>query len=278
MTDHAIATPQFDCQVFGTFQVRVHGVPAQVGGPKQRLLLAVLLCRANSVVRTPELIDALWGAAPPRTVHKNIQVCVSKLRKIFGDRLSRCGRGYQLRMAPAECDLLRFGQLVTAARRALMDGSTATAADLFTQGVALWSAPPFAGVDCEGDLEAELERWYETYLAAVEDWAELLLDRGEWYPVLDRLGALVRQHPLRERLAATWMRALVPAGRRSEALAHYDVVRRKLSAELGLEPSDALRLLYQQLLRGESWETSVTAASGSGWSDRSRANAAWLSL
>lgn len=243
MTGQSQTARRFECRVFGPLEVRVDGVRAELGGPKQRQLLAVLLCGANSVVPVPVLIDRLWGETPPRTVRKNLQVCVSKLRKIVGDRLTRCGPGYRLLLDTDECDLLRFGRLVAVGRQALLAGSVGVAGKLLGEGVALWSAPPFADFPEES---VELDPWWERYLAAVEDWAELRLDGGEWFEVIDRLGTLVRVHPLREWLAAAWMRALAMGGRASEAVAHYDVVRRALSAELGLAPSDSLRGLYQR--------------------------------
>ena len=36
--------------ILGPLEVRLDGAPAQIGGPKQRALLAMLLCNANRVV------------------------------------------------------------------------------------------------------------------------------------------------------------------------------------------------------------------------------------
>ncbi len=52
--------PVIECRTFGAFSVISGGISADTGGPKQRLLLALLLCRAGSVVGVGELIDALW--------------------------------------------------------------------------------------------------------------------------------------------------------------------------------------------------------------------------
>ena len=52
-----------------------------LGGPKPRALLAVLLVYANQVVSTDRLVDELWGQAPPPTARNLIQVYVSRLRR-----------------------------------------------------------------------------------------------------------------------------------------------------------------------------------------------------
>ena len=55
------------------------------GPGKQRSLFALLLLHANEIVSTDRLIDALWGATPPPTAAKTVQVYVSRLRKELGD-------------------------------------------------------------------------------------------------------------------------------------------------------------------------------------------------
>ena len=65
----------------------------------------------------------------------------------------------------------------------------------------------------------------------------------------DRLiEALVREHPLRERLRGQLMLALYRSGRQAEALETYQQGRRHLSEELGLEPGEALKDLQHRIL------------------------------
>jgi len=63
-----------------------------LGPLKQRLLLAMLLCRPCTPVSLDLLTETLWDGEPPRTARKNIQVYVSALRGLLdstgaGDRL-----------------------------------------------------------------------------------------------------------------------------------------------------------------------------------------------
>jgi len=52
---------------------------------KQRAVLAVLALRSPRLATTEQLIDALWGTAPPESARNAVQVYVSGLRKLLGE-------------------------------------------------------------------------------------------------------------------------------------------------------------------------------------------------
>ena len=75
-------------RVLGPLEVVDEGRPLELGGAKQRALLAALLLDTGRVVSTDRLIDALWEDDPPETAAKSIQVYVSQLRRVLGrDRI-----------------------------------------------------------------------------------------------------------------------------------------------------------------------------------------------
>jgi DNA-binding SARP family transcriptional activator len=53
----------------------------ELGRPKQRALLAVLLVHANQVVALDRLIEELWGQQPPAQATASLQAYVSNLRR-----------------------------------------------------------------------------------------------------------------------------------------------------------------------------------------------------
>jgi len=129
----------------------------QLGGRKQRALLAVLLLNANQVVSRDRLVDALWGERPPQTASHTLDAYVSRLRKALagsgdgGARLVTQTPGYVLRIAHDQLDLTCFEQLMAdGQRRALDAGEPELAAvKLAASGGAVAAAGPLADLEFE---------------------------------------------------------------------------------------------------------------------------------
>src|SRR5687767_13551033 len=68
-------------RILGPLEVADDGRRVELGGRKQRALLAILLLHANEVVSADKLIDELWGETPPPTAAKTLQAHVSRLRR-----------------------------------------------------------------------------------------------------------------------------------------------------------------------------------------------------
>jgi DNA-binding SARP family transcriptional activator len=99
-------------RILGPLEARSVGRRLELGGPRQRSVLAVLLLRAGEVVPTGALIDEVWGDEPPETAVNLLQGYVSDLRKVLGrDVIATRGRGYAIEIAPSALDLHRFEQL-----------------------------------------------------------------------------------------------------------------------------------------------------------------------
>lgn len=220
-----------------------------LGGVKQRSLLAILLLHANQVVSSDRLIDELWRDAPPATAAKSIQVYVSRLRKELGDgRLSTQAPGYVLHVDSSELDLTRFEQLMREASKA----DARSAAQKLRQALALWRGPALADLAYEPFAQTETARLEELRLAAIEERIDTDLATGRHAELVGELEALVAQHPLRERLRCQLMLALYRSSRQAEALHAYQVARRELSDELGLEPSEELQKLERAILQHDA--------------------------
>jgi DNA-binding SARP family transcriptional activator len=63
--------------LLGPIEVRVYGIPLQLGGPRQRSVLAVLLLERNRIVSTDRLIDLVWGGEAPATAGTALQGHIS---------------------------------------------------------------------------------------------------------------------------------------------------------------------------------------------------------
>jgi eukaryotic-like serine/threonine-protein kinase len=235
-----------DFRLLGPLEVTDGDRAIALGGAKQRALLAVLLLHANEVVPTERLIDELWGAAPPATVAKSVQVYVSRLRRGIGqDRLVTRAPGYLLRVEPSELDVARFERLVAQADAA----DDRAAAPMLREALGLWRGPPLADLAYEAFAQPEIARLDELRLAALERRFDAELAVGAHAALAGELEALARQHPLRERLQAQLMLCLYRCGRQGDALDAFRSTRRALVEELGIEPGRPLRDLQEAILR-----------------------------
>ena len=222
-------------RILGPLEVVEEGRPVELGGQKQRALIAVLLLHANQVVSQDRLVEALWESDPPETAHKALQVHVSGLRKLLGkERLETRPPGYLLRVADDELDLGRFQRLREEGR--------------FTEALALWRGPPLGDFAYDGFAQPEIARLEDQRLACLEERIDQDLDAGCHGALTGELEALVAQHPLRERLRGQLMLALYRSGRQAEALEAYQDVRGVLVEELGIEPWHELRDLHRRIL------------------------------
>jgi DNA-binding SARP family transcriptional activator/tetratricopeptide (TPR) repeat protein len=220
---------------------------------KQRALLAVLLLHANEAVSTDRLIEALWGAEPPETAGKAVQVYISRLRKLLDPQgtplLVTRSPGYALNLTGHELDLHRFERLRADAKQATADADPATAEAKLREALSLWRGPPLADFTFEPFARSEIARLEELYLATLEERIDALLALGRHADIVAELEPLVAEHPLRERLRAQLILAFYRARRQAEALEAYQAARRALVDELGIEPSRELQELERRILR-----------------------------
>jgi DNA-binding SARP family transcriptional activator len=234
-------------RILGPLEIEDRGRAVALGGPKQRALLTALLLTPNRPVSVDRLIDALWPTRPPADAANALQFHVSQLRKLLGDGgvIVTQEPGYLIRVDPDQVDLLRFERLVAEAERA----EAARASRLLTEALDLWRGEPLSDLAGDATSQAEIQRLGATRLAALELRIEADLALGRHAQLVPELEGLVRTHPLHERLSGALMQALYAAGRQADALEVYRTTRRTFVAELGIEPSPALRELEQAILR-----------------------------
>ena len=247
-------------RILGPLEVWREGGSLPLGGLKQRSLLALLLLQANQVVSTDRLVHELWGDEPPGTAVTALHGYVSQLRKLIEPERAAGGEsrvlvtrppGYVLNVGPGQLDLDRFEASVRHAREELVAGRPEPAARDLREAFALWRGAPLADLASEPFAQSAARPLEELWLAALEDRIEADLALGRHREVASELEAVIRNHPLRERLRGQRMLALYRCGRQADALNAYAEARRTLSEELGIEPSSALKQLERDILNQE---------------------------
>ena len=217
--------------ILGPLEVFDEGRRVEIGGHKQRALLASLLLHANEVVSLDRLIDELWGETPPPTAGEDASGSGlaaapgaqrgrgSPRRTCWGARDPRAG--YLLKVEPGQVDADRFQGMLEEARRTRAEGKPEEAAEELRRALALWRGPALADFAYEPFAQTEIARLDELRLTALEERIEADLALGRHAELVGELEALVARHPLRERLRGQLMLALYRSDRQAEALHVY---------------------------------------------------------
>ncbi|MBE8517563.1 AAA family ATPase [Amycolatopsis sp. H6(2020)] len=243
-------------QLLGPLKAWQGETELELGSAHRRTVLAALAMHPDRTVSREELIDAVWGDAPPQSAQGSIYTYVSGLRRALepgrakgegSQLLASIGSGYSLRLDAEAIDVHRFEALREQAQRKHAAGDLRGAREDFDEALGLWHGVPLSGLP--GPFAAaQRARLTEVRLATIERRAEVVLDSGGHTELVAELTALTREHPFRETLRGLLMRALVRAGRRTEAIAVYADVRDRLVESSGTEPGPALRRLHDELL------------------------------
>ncbi len=195
--------------------------------PKPRALLAVLLAARGRPVTVERLLAELWPDGAPSTATATLQMHVSALRKIVGDRVQNAAGGYRLDITRAGFDAAEFEQ---------------------TGDLGLWRGEPYEGVTAGPSVASAAARLAELRLNARRQWAQQALAGNRHVAAATELAGWVAEQPTAEGLVRPLMLALYRSGRAGDALTAYDKATAAL-AELGARPSAELDALAAAVRR-----------------------------
>jgi DNA-binding SARP family transcriptional activator len=237
-----------------TLEPNVTG-PPDLGGPRQRSVLALLLVARRQVVSVDRLVEDLWNGEPPRRAIGALQAYVSHLRRALEPhRAPRSPAailvseppGYAIRVDEDAVDAWRFESLV---RRANDTPDPAAARVLLDEALGLWRGPAYAEFATESWAVAEAARLDGLRIVARERWCETVLRGGEAHEAVMAAEALTREHPLREEGWRLLAMSLYAGGRQADALDALRRARDILAEELGMDPGPALLQVETDVLR-----------------------------
>ena len=243
------------CRILGPLEIAANGRAVEIRGTIQRTLLAALLVGGGRQVMTNSLMDELWGSRPPGNAENALQAHVSRLRRRFEEvepdrtqpRLVSLPSGYRLLTDGAQIDAEMFLKAITEVR-AQPSMEPVEVIRRLREALALWRGPVFGGaiggLICQAATVRYEEQRSSAYTMLFEN--ELLI--GRHAQIIAELAELVEAESLNERLCQQLMVALYGAGRQTDALALYRRMRERLTEELGIEPSPALRRVELAIL------------------------------
>jgi DNA-binding SARP family transcriptional activator len=249
--------PVVAVRALGPIEAVISGRLADLGAPKQRSLLTLLVSRVGQPVPIDVIVEELWTGHPPPSAITSLQAYVANLRRALEpDRAPRApatvlrthGRGYLLDSRVVEVDVNRFAEHAAAGRQALDLGDPQQALSEFEAGLALWRGPAYAEVADSTYVAPETKRVEEFRLSAIEGRCQALLGVGAHEMAVADLEAFTEAYPLREYGHELLSLALYRAGRQADALAALRANQKRLAEELGIDPGPALRRLERAIL------------------------------
>jgi predicted ATPase/DNA-binding SARP family transcriptional activator len=252
--------------VLGELEVLVDDVPvSSFESDKVRALLVYLAVEAGRVHRRETLLGLLWPDYPEGAARHNLSQCLFNLRLAINDHTAKPPYLFITR------DAIHFNR----------DSDYSLDLDQFNSNFVAWGKNRTRESIDSSILLTQLEAMAELYRgeflqqfflgdsAEYEAWVivqrETLHQRAmEAITILvneyDQQGdyAIARRYALRQLELDPWreevhcqvMRLLALDGQRSAALAQYEICRKVLAAELGVEPSSQTRDLYEQIRLG----------------------------
>ncbi|MFZ2174224.1 MAG: BTAD domain-containing putative transcriptional regulator [Rhodococcus sp. (in: high G+C Gram-positive bacteria)] len=250
-----MASVGLELGVLGGLTAVVEGRPTDLGGFRQRALLAALIVAFPRDVSAERLLSQVWhDVDDPKT--SSLHFAVSKLRDRLGpDRprgeagaIVRSGSRYGLEVGADQIDAVRFADLVDRGGRQREQGFVEESASSYAEALSLWRGSPYADVADAEFTRAEISRLTDLELRARKALLQMQLDIGRHDEAIGSAEELVTAHPLDERAWELLVIGLYRAGRQSDALAALRRVRGALDRDLGIEPGTRLRELESAVL------------------------------
>lgn len=213
--------------------------PLELGGRRQRAVLALLIVARGSVVTRDRLVERVWRGTPPPSAAASLHAHVSHLRRCLEpEREARAragvivseGAGYALRLPDDAVDAWRFEAALRSAAVHCDQGRPSAAVSDLEAGLALWRGPAYAEYAAEPWARPEAVRLTELRELARERLLAARLARGEDAVLVPELESLVAEDPLREERRRLLALALYRSHRQADALEALRRARKLLPA------------------------------------------------
>ncbi len=234
----------------------------QAGGfesQKARALLAYLVCHRGRTFSRDHLAGLLWGESGPEAARHALRQAAYNLRAAIPGQRLVTGTHQELGLDPAAdvwLDVEAFEEALRLGGGGPRPAAGGHAVDPhhLAAAVQLYRGDFLAGFFVK-DAQ-DFEEWQLTEQARLRDGAiealralvESYRGRGEYRYGIHYARRLLTLEPLAEPIHRELMRLTALSGHRSGALAHYDELRRRLHEELGVEPLEETRALYESIL------------------------------
>ncbi len=222
---------------------------------RARDILCFIVSRRHRRASKDTIIDTFWGEADFDAVEKNFHPTVSHIRKALNSRqplkqnflLYRDGDYLLSQDFAYSIDTEEFDRLVTEAEAARRAGKRERQIELYEQACALYRGDFMQGTYDEW-VEEQRAYYREQYLRMLEALAVTAQAAADWPRTMQLAQEILRDDQFREDVHCMLLRAHGALGNRGAVKEQYDLLRRLLRKELGVEPAAETQKLYRQLM------------------------------
>ncbi len=236
----------FHLSLLGPFSLTgPSGEAIEIGSKKNRVLLAMLASVPGRSMGREALADILWAEHSEEQAKNSLRQALAVLRKELNGLKTNFFAELNSKVA------LLPGQISLDTDNYLKDIKLGTAGSL-QRAISLWRGSFLADVTVSETalqhwLTEQREHYNNHYISAMDRLVPLLDGPAR----IDMARRLVQADNLRETSHRHLMEAYHAVGERSQALRHYDKVRKLLHEELGIEPSPEIEDLRKEIASNE---------------------------
>ena len=235
-------------ELLGGFSARFEtGEPCSLPTRKTQALLAYLALPAGRFHSREKLTALLWGDTAEAQARQSFRQALARIRRAVGvgGPAVLLAEGDTVALNPALVSVDAAD--LEAALEEGSPGALARAATLYKgdllDGLAVDETP------FEEWRVVERERLRELALDGLAKLLREQLDADPPEPAIQTALRILGMDPLQEAVHRAVMRLLLKQGRRAAALQQYQVCVSSLQRDLGVEPEEATRELYREILR-----------------------------
>jgi DNA-binding SARP family transcriptional activator/CheY-like chemotaxis protein len=235
--------PRYKLSLLGGFALSGPDGSIDLGSKKLVGLLAYLALTAPAPQSRDKLVGLLWGSHFEVQARQNLRQALFRLRRALGQDALISGDADEILLGRGvvECDASELAALT----QDRSGTSLAKAVDLYKgRFLADVTIPDGAWADW---LAGEQQRLEGLALDAMVRLAEIELASGNADKALEAACRALAINNLREDAHRMMVQALSAAGRRAEALKHYQELVTLLKRELNVEPDAATRSLVAEI-------------------------------
>jgi LuxR family maltose regulon positive regulatory protein len=222
---------------------------------RARDILCFIASRRHRRASKDTIIDTFWGESDFEAVEKNFHPTVSHIRKALNSNqplkqnflLYRDG-DYQLNSEFSySIDTEEFDRLVA-------EGETARRARDFDRCISLYESAIalYRGEFMQGSYDDWVEEqrsfYRDQHLRLLEALAAVAQKAEDWTRSLHLAQQILRDDPFREDVHCMIMRAHAGQGNRHAVKEQYEILRKLLKKELGVEPAAETQRIYKELV------------------------------